>query len=60
MEQIIDLLECNYHNAEKVLSMVYAKSDYSAKGNEEWNLALKLRDLAYEAYREALFYSGEG
>lgn len=60
MEQIIDLLERNYRNAEKVLSMVYAKDDYSAKGNEEWNLALKLRDLAYEAYHEALFYRGEG
>ena len=59
MKEILDLLERNYHNAEQVLSMIYAKGDYSEKGNYEWNLALKMRDLAYDAYKTALFYRGE-
>ena len=59
MKEILDLLERNYHNAERVLSLIYAKGDYSEQGNYEWNLALKLRDTAYDAYKTALFYRGE-
>ena len=59
MEEILDLLERNYHSAERVLALIYAKGDYSEQGNCEFNMALKLRDLAYDAYKTALSYRGE-
>lgn len=58
-EEIIDKLEQLYHEAELNLSRVFAKNDYSDSGWLEWDKAMKLRDLAYDAYVSAIVYREE-
>ena len=58
-EEIIDKLERIYHQSEIILSIIFAKNDYSESGWSEWDNAVKLRDLAYDAYTTALFYREE-
>ena len=58
-EEVIDKLERIYHQSEKLLCIIFAKNDYSESGWSEWDNAVKLRDLAYDAYKAVLFYREE-